>query len=479
MPRKKTTNRKIINNRKAIRNVRRRANRTQKQLRRLKRNIVRKKRDIPNAYIQGTRKYFRIDKTTANSMLVSGRDLVYKLPDTKLDQEMRNVLTVIPANPAYWQGTGISSIATAYQQYRPIKFTVHYIPIVDTSRSGTIFGGTLWNTALSNDGFEQALNRTPGALNTQFFKPATRTVRIRGNVNRVYNIAGTLDEDSNPFYYVAVCTGSFNNQLDPPGMFYVSYTYLFKNPIGNNTVYRTPALIKFSDLQYKPNTTAILCKSLAITKNKGKEQNIYYKVTIPLFAELQVDWSEAGAPVATYNGDYVPLEPDTKIWVFQNWVNDMFLEEAEIAPLEYRLQYATRAAASVNDPDVIHLGLGQILVYAKKNEDTVKVVIPLQATEVNITDVRTDAQNQLMAYRATPQEIPQLDELTVHSFNYWNQLGHIAMLIYSNDKQTLYLNGVPVSFKNNNNMKKLNAQTSNEIKPLSIDDLPEEEEIDE
>jgi hypothetical protein len=439
----KRNNRRI---KQTLRTQTRKNKKNTKQIKKLKRQVNRIHKNIPNAYIRNYRnKYFKITKTTQDTMIVSGRDLVYKLPDTKLEQEMRNVLTVIPANPAYWQGTGIASMAVAYQQFRPMKFHVHYIPIVDTSRSGTIFAGTIWNTAINDDGFEQTLTRTPGAINTQFFKPATGRVKVKGFMNnKLFNVAGELNEDSNPFFYVAVCTGSFDGKLDPPGMFYVTYQYIFKNPIGNNSTFRTPALINFRDVEYKMNTTALLCKSTTITKRVGNTEN-FFRVKVPLFAQLQIDWSELGAPVASYNGDPIPLNEDDRVWVFQNWINDIEIESNPL-PVQYRLTFSERAQASAQQPNTVQVTQGSSVVYAT-NDQTNELVFFIARRgnyDINLADIRTDSENNAMIYNVKPEEINQLSDLKI----YYAEMGWNYILKFKSSKENgvIYLNDVPISF---------------------------------
>jgi len=432
------------NTKRQLRTQRRRNIRNTRQIRRLKKTVKNIRRDIPNAYVKNFRnKYFRITKTTQDTMIVSGRDLVYKIPNQKLEQEMRNVLTVIPANPAYWQGTGIASMAVAYQQYRPIKFNVHYIPIVDTSRSGTIFAGTIWNTPINDDGFEQTLTRTPGAINTQFFKPATGRVKVRGMMNnKLFNVSGEMNEDSNPFYYVAVCTGSFDNKLDPPGMFYVTYTYVFKNPIGNNTTFRTPALINFGDIKYQLNTTALLCKSTTIVKRIGNT-NQMMKIKLPLFTQLQIDWSELGGPVASYNDDPIPLEEEDKVWVFQNWTNDTQIETGEL-PKQYRLQFATHADQMEEQASIL-VAPGDGLILANNRRNGVDYIIALEQTKYATRNVMRDSEENLVAYRIRPDEYSQLDGLRTSSIHRYDTM---VMVSYVVDKyQDIYMNGIPIYFE--------------------------------
>lgn len=312
---KRRINNKIKKNKRRIRGVKRRMNQNMRRINKKMRSVQRR---IPAAYT-GTRngRFFRIVYSDNTSITVMGRDLVYKTPKITLKDNYTNVISVIPANPAYWSGTRVSNIALGYQQYRPLKFEVHYEPTVSTTRSGSLFAGTLWNTVPTEDNLEQTLTGSQGSMNSQLFKPVTSRVRLGRNLNtNLYNIHGPLDTDSNPFIFVAIVKGEFpEDQRSNPGLFYVNYTFTFKNPMGSGTTFNTPGLILYKELEYKPNTTAYLCKSI-IYYISGKG----YK--LPVFSPLDVDWSELGAPVASYNGEPVQLEEDTPIWVFQNWSNE-------------------------------------------------------------------------------------------------------------------------------------------------------------
>lgn len=270
-----------------------------------------------NVNNNGFKRYMRVLRTDDTSMVVTGMDLVYSVQE--LEEQFGNdkqVLTIIPANPAYWVGTRVASIATAYQKFRPLKFVVHYVPMVSYLQRGNVFGGTIWdNLNVPKTKIQQTLVTTPGGLSTQACKPKTAEVKCKDNLSKnLYSIAGQLDQVSNPFYYVAIGVGNFNdeNQRVTPGFFWVSYTYSFKNPVGMNTHFSNLGLISLDEMLYKPNTTAML-GNYKTYKIRGETR------TLAMFTEVQIDTGENGDLITKYNGDYVPINDEDRLWVFQNY----------------------------------------------------------------------------------------------------------------------------------------------------------------
>lgn len=97
---------------------------------------------MPMSYAAHVQPYFR---STGNreALRLNGCDLVKPISLTGAGGN--TIFSVIPANPAYWEGTKIASIAAAYFNYRPLKLAFHYIPQVPVTVSGTVVAGTLWN----------------------------------------------------------------------------------------------------------------------------------------------------------------------------------------------------------------------------------------------------------------------------------------------------------------------------------------------
>lgn len=263
-------------------------------------------------------KKMRITRTDSNSMSVKGMDLVYSIPDLSI-HEGSEVLSIIPCNPAYWTGTRIAALATGYQQFRPLKFVVHYVPIVGTTQQGNIFGGTIWgNISIPEENLQQTLVTSSGGMSTQVYQPKSAVVKCGDNLKyNLYNMSGDLNDASNPFYYVSIAVGNFDKDdiRITPGFLWVSYEFVFKNPIGNNTIYKNTGPIEFQDINYKANTTAILLNPLRY--NSQNQTRVLNR-----FTELQIDTTPEGYLVATYDDDFIPVEDEQQLWVFQNFSND-------------------------------------------------------------------------------------------------------------------------------------------------------------
>jgi len=352
---------------------------------------------------QGYQKFMRIIRNDATSMVVTGMDLVYSVPELEQLDPKTQVLTIIPSNPAYWVGTRVASIASSYQKFRPLKFTVHYVPIVSYLQQGNVFGGTLWdNLSISKNQIQQTLVTTPGGLSTQACKPKSATVRCKGNLSKnLYSIGGQLDELSNPFYYVAIGVGNFSNeQRVTPGFFWVSYTYSFKNPVGMTTHYSNSGPVALEDVLYRENTTALLCNykeyDYQLTKKK-----------LDMFTEIQIETTPDGDLVTTYNGSYVPISEEDRLWVFQNYSanTEQFQKvftinvtsEQQVAPDEnMNIQIPSYKWAFVNHLDnICYLLLaGAYGVTLNKNNDTY--------VAGKIDDVYLLNNNELSMFNAIP-----------------------------------------------------------------------------
>lgn len=358
------------------------------------RRIAKKGGQLPLSFYRNIERQFRVIRSDPNSMVVSGRDLVYSIPDVHIN-EGNKVLTIIPSNPAYWRGTRISTLAVGYQQYRPLRFTVHYVPIVSALNQGTVFGGTIWNNqTIPDETLQQTLVTTPGGMSTQVFKPYSRSVPCRAFLPKnLFSMAGTFNERSNPFNYVAIAVANFQQeQRITPGYFWVSYTYIFKNPTGNNTVYANTGMIPLSSLQFRLNTSALLCSSM-------KYVQFGLQKTLDLFTEVQIEVDPDGDLIALYNGTYVPLTDETKLWVFQNYGTN---DTTQIPKHVFDLHFATQAPLLDNQGHPYYI----IQPY--------KVVAYMEAGQMHIYKCNSTAINvfqdrlQSPMYQVTDSELSQL-----------------------------------------------------------------------
>lgn len=225
--------RRIIIRRKQRRR-RRRPRRFRRTRRPMKRRVRRMRRSgIPAALSKGFRASYSI-KRISGGVLVTGRDLIYSLPEAVAAYDSYYLFAAITANPCYWTGTRIAAIAAAHQNYRPLVFRASYVPQVAVTQAGTVMTGTNWHTLTNTGNFQQAMVTSNGGALSQCYVPFDTSVKLGTNLQQnLYNCSGPLDVDHNPFNFLAFMRGS--NVI--PGYFYVSYSYVFKNPVGASVTY--------------------------------------------------------------------------------------------------------------------------------------------------------------------------------------------------------------------------------------------------
>jgi len=302
-----------INNK--LNNINNKLNSVNKKLKRKtfrKRNTrprMRRRKFIPAANLKNMNRDFKILYQDGTTVKVTGRDLVYQIPSDLTDQEGTGVITVIPANPCYWLGTRIAALAQGYQNYRPLDMKFTYIPQCAVTQQGNVIAGTLWNQAPSSVNLQQSLRTSNGGMLSQCYKGFTSTVRLKSNLQyNLYKTAGTFDQESNPFIYMAIAIACNNTSGTPiiPGYFYVTWSYLLKNPIGNTNIFYNSGLTTYDQIDDDDheNKTAIY-----LTPDDDE---------IPLGAILQLDKDDTGDIVATYNGSVYDMADDDVVWYFAN-----------------------------------------------------------------------------------------------------------------------------------------------------------------
>lgn len=318
-----------------------------------RRNVRRRLNQRRNAMPIATGKGFNrnmssvtINNTTAR---VSGSDLVYKLPDTLPMTTSASTIAVIPSNPAYWLGTKISQVARGYQNYRPIKFNVHYIPHCAATQQGNVIAGTIFHEAPPADNLQQSLRSSNGGIMTQVFKPATSKVKVGSNLQKnLYRVGGDIDDDSMPFYYIAIAIACQNdqNQRINPGYFYVDYTYIFKNPIGGGIEFGNSGLSKFNDqlnTMKKGNVKVILC-----------EQYVANAITLGIGTALDAEYSTEASAWKFYYNETEVNSPNIYTWVFSNQqaaaLNELQMRELTKTPILYENSYPIQPQTDVEIP---------------------------------------------------------------------------------------------------------------------------------
>lgn len=313
----KKTKKKVKKIKKQIKRTRRQVRATRRRFNNRLRKLRRGVRQQRVLQYQSLQKKFKIERTQNNTMVVSGTDLVYKPPDVYMNQAQK-VIAVIPSNPAYWKGTRISTLASCYQQYRPIKFKVHYNPTSSAFERGVVFAGALTsNQTITADSLEQTLSTAPGKMNTQVAKPKSAIVSMKDVLSkRLYTLAGDVTENTNPFFYVAIATGNFNNEniRITPGYFWISYKYMFKNALPVTTTYYNTGLTLYKNIVYKRHTTIVNCSPFEYNVSDG--DNLVVK-TLDYFTQIQLNKNNQEVVIPTYEGDFVPYDQDTQVWAFQ------------------------------------------------------------------------------------------------------------------------------------------------------------------
>jgi len=301
------------------RNQRRNRNIRRARISAIRNNNRRRNRNrMAAAYTKNIPKTFNTMQLSGTSAIVSGTDLIYKIPTQLNGDATTSVITMIPANPAYWTGTRISAIAQGYQNYRPLNFKVHYIPQCAVTQQGNVLAGTLWNEVPTDDNLQQTLKTSNGGTLTQCYKPATSTVRMKTNLQyNLYRMGGAIDQESNPFIFIALqigCTDA-NSQPIIPGYFYITYKYILKNPIGTGIMYQNKGRTTLD------NNFQVLNNSSAYTL----KQQTLNGVIIPTGTRLDIEKQQNGAVEVYYNGTYLVTITEqqslTPVWILQNQPN--------------------------------------------------------------------------------------------------------------------------------------------------------------
>lgn len=296
-------NKNVKSNKRMIKRKKRQIKKRMPNNRTKRANVIRG-RKIAAASAAGFRKKFNVLRQNGNSVRVSGRDLIYSIPDDLTSPiQDTNVITVIPANPAYWKGTRIAALASGYQNYRPIMFKITYIPMCAVTQQGNVIGGTIWDDGIDNDNLQQSLRTSNGGFLTQCYVPHTTRIRPKSNLQfNLYRMGGEFSTTSNPFIFIALAIGCKNtsNQRIIPGYFYVTWSFELKNPIGSINTYNNSSLITYSQLQPEMNTTII---------------NINPNSEVPFGAYIDVE-EEDSTNSCYYNGTKVQILNNTPIWAF-------------------------------------------------------------------------------------------------------------------------------------------------------------------
>lgn len=398
---RRNNNNKNNKNNKARRRVQPRRVARGKQRARAPPRVARIRRTVPMANISRVPKYWRIRSVTNTSMTVDGSDLLTAVPDNQLGNNNTNVMAIIPANPAYWKGTRMALLAATFQNYRPLKFTIHYVPHTASTQPGSIIGGTLWNQAPATTALQSTLKTSNGGFITQCFAKASKNVKLAGNLPKnLYDMAGDLNSNTNPFYFIAITQGCYDQQGNRviPGYFYVTYSYVLKNPVGSAYTYEAYNSVALGTVPQAPQH-----RSLIMATPPGGNEND----DIPVGTLIQADNTVTGMlTTVTYKieGNQVVLNPLAIVWAFTcTAVNG---REVDPEPLvtEIDIQYSS---TGVGNGNAKNFNPGT-LIYQLTNDDKIDV----------LTSTRLNGQQPATFSYTVPQGITYY---TVAPTNAWAQ----------------------------------------------------------
>lgn len=356
--RNKNNNKRRNNNKRVVRAVNN-ANNNNNNNRRRRNNV------LPAAIVKGVPKRFQTIKTTGTTATVSGCDLVYQIPDTLTSAyQNTNVITMIPCNPAYWSGTRIAAVASGYQNYRPVQFEVIYIPQCAVTQQGNVLGGTLWNQAPSTENLQQTLKTSNGGILTQCYQSKSAKVKLGTNLQyNLYRMGGAIDQESNPFIYIALGIATTNQQGSKiiPGYFYVRYTYTFKNPVGTGIQYANSQLIH---MEVKSN---YLLNAVAYTMESVRTAN---GLEIPTGSRIDIEYNnnaERPGYNYLYNGTLIDLGILATVWVLENQPHSITTNLNAVKRVKDTILYYQTSSTPDDQEEPVVVLPGEGMTYEKDN----------------------------------------------------------------------------------------------------------------
>lgn len=177
-------------------------------------------------------------RNTPDGCIVSGFDLV-----TSFDIH-DFVSYYMPANPLWWQGTRIAAQARAYQNYRPLKFIIHYRPQVGSTSELSMFIGTVWQGNSINvlDSIEPSLVTSPGGVYLPSWNDSMTHVQLGSHLPQRMFPVNDKHFTTVPFTVIARSSaGGPSAKAQPfPGRIFIEYMYEFRNAIGGQAILREP-----------------------------------------------------------------------------------------------------------------------------------------------------------------------------------------------------------------------------------------------
>lgn len=296
-------------------------------------------------------KFQRINsQNNDQTVTIRGMDLVQAIPVIN-DQTSQSdgIFLTIPSNPAYWKGTRIGALAQGYAQFRPLEFSVKYVPSVPVTVPGQVVYGTLWNTGTKEQNLQQSLATSNGGGITTCYQYAWSRVSCnKQTLPQQFYVTGDnmSDEHVNPFTWFAFYTGNALGDfksVSAPGYAIVYWKYKFTVGIGESREYsvvtqQTQQMTNWLKSTYNLELVPIWGVAIGILKNLG--MRILRKCAVVILREVQA--------------------------TLTNVTNDQTYEELPIYPGTTMAVDVSSLDKSNTGKTVIHSASGRYLV----NDDT-------------------------------------------------------------------------------------------------------------
>lgn len=229
-----------------------------------------------------------------DGLIVRGMDLVtsFSFGD--------NISYFITANPAAWNGTRVAAIAAGFQNYRPLKFVIHYRPQVGSTSDISMFIGTIWqnNYITARSQIEPSLLTSPGGVYTPAWQSASTQVNLgRCLPQRMYPIRDP-HFTTIPFAVVARAAdgGPTSEAVEMPGRIFIEYAYEFRNAIGSGSgfqpsnVTEITASVPAGDTTMRTNFQNEVRSGWIVDYQNTAALDVEApSTTLPLFASYAVD----------------------------------------------------------------------------------------------------------------------------------------------------------------------------------------------
>ena len=252
-----------------------------------------------------------------DGLVVRGFDLVTSF---ELGQ---NISYYITANPAAWNGTRIAGIASAFQNYRPKKFIIHYRPQVGSTDGRSLFVGTIWQTnyITERSSLEPSCLTSPGGVYTPAWQSATTVVNLATNLpQRMFPLR---DPDQSTVPFAVYCRASAGGPSDVatkmPGRIFIEYEYEFRNAIGASSAGFQPSKVDpisiSTDGKLGITNNDVDLTGILVDVRSAATGDVAFSTALPFNARFSVDATNTDVYVLI-NGNRVTLDEAVVAYVY-------------------------------------------------------------------------------------------------------------------------------------------------------------------